>query len=74
MKMIFVVYGIRTNQGKRYAIADTIKTGENLKTHCDRHATEIMHLCESRKQADETARAWNDAYKANGTYAYGIVY
>lgn len=70
MKMIFVVYEVKNDQGERYAIADTIKTGENLKAHCDRYAADVMHLCGSRKQADETALAWNAVYKANGTYAY----
>lgn len=69
MKMIFVVFVIET-EGKRYAIADTIKTGENLKAHCDRYGAEVMHLCESRKQADETARNWNQAYHENNKCVY----
>lgn len=48
MKMIFVVFNI-TQDGKHYAIADTIKTGENLLTHCRRYNADVCHLCESRK-------------------------
>lgn len=66
MKMIFVVFSI-TQDGKRYAVADTIRTGENLKSYIARYNCDICHLCESRKQAEEFARIWNESYKANGT-------
>ena len=66
MKMIFVVY-VAERDGKYAAIADTIKTGENLTVHCTRYNASVCHLCESRKEADRLALAWNRAYKANGT-------
>ena len=66
MKMIFVVFSIEQN-GKRYAIADTIRTGENLKSFIDRYNCDVCHLCESRKEAETIAYTWNEAYKANGT-------
>ena len=69
MKMIFVVFSI-TQNGKHHAIADTIRTGENLLTHCTRYNADICHLCESRREADKIAIAWNEAYKANGTNLY----
>ena len=69
MKMIFVVFDIEQN-GKRHAIADTIRTGENLKSYISRYNCDVCHLCESRKEAETTARAWNEAYKANGTNLY----
>ena len=62
MKMIFVVF--RTEQsGKFYAVADTIRTGENLLAHCRRYNSNICHLCESRKQAETIAAAWNESYQ-----------
>lgn len=64
MKMIFVVFSTVQN-GKRYAIADTIRTGENLLTHCCRYNADICHLCENRREADKIAAAWNEIYKAN---------
>lgn len=69
MKMIFCVFSVNQN-GKFYAVADTIRTGENLITHCRRYNSDICHLCESRKQAEEIAAAWNKAYKENGTNLY----
>ena len=69
MKMIFIVFDIEQN-GKRYAIADTIRTGENLKSFIDRYKCDVCHLCESRKEAETLARVWNESYKANGTNLY----
>lgn len=69
MKMIFVVFSIEQN-GKRYAIADTIRTGENLKSFIDRYKCDVCHLCESRREAEALARVWNESYKANGTNLY----
>ena len=71
MKMIFVVFSIEQD-GKYYAIADTIRTGENLKSHLDRYNCNICHLCESRKQAEQIANEWNNAYKRNDTSIYTI--
>ena len=67
--MIFVVFSVKQD-GKRHAIADTIRTGENLLTFCVRYNADICHLCESRREADKLAIAWNRAYKENGTNLY----
>lgn len=66
MKKIFVVI-VQEQNGKFFAYADTIKTGENLIPFITRHKTKICHLCESRKEADTLAYEWNNDYKANGT-------
>ena len=66
MKMIFVVFSIEQD-GKYYAVADTIRTGNNLLAYCARVNSSICHLCESRTQAEQIALAWNNSYKANGT-------
>lgn len=66
MKMIFVVV-TQTINGKNYAFADTIKTVENLSAYIARYGSNICHLCESRKQAEEIAYEWNESYKKNGT-------
>ena len=66
MKKIFVVFSMEQG-GKYYAFADTIRTGENILSHCKRYPTNICHLCESRKQAEGIAAAWNNSYKENGT-------
>ncbi len=70
MKRIYIVIQKEEN-GKYYAFADTIKTGENLKPFIERHKNaNIFHLCESRKKAEETATRWNATYKANKTYLF----
>lgn len=66
MKMIFVVFQQEMN-GKYFVVADTIRTGENLTAYIRRYNSNICHLCESRKQAEEIAAAWNETYKINGT-------
>ena len=66
MKMIFVVFQQEQN-GKYFAVADTIRTGQNLTAYIRRYNSKVCHLCESRKQAEEIAAAWNESYRANGT-------
>lgn len=65
MKMIFVVFTINEN-GKSYSFADTIKAGENILAYCQRYNSDVCHLCESRKQAEQIAHEWNERYKENG--------
>lgn len=67
--MIFVVFSI-TQDKKHFAFADTIRTGENLKSHISRYNCEVCHLCKSRKEAETLASVWNESYKANGTNLY----
>lgn len=66
MKMIFCVF-VQTVNGKHFAVADTIRTGQNLAAYIQRYKSDIYHLCESRKQAEELAAFWNESYRANGT-------
>lgn len=54
MKMIFVVF-----ENENGAIADTIKTGEDLLNINNRFNAKICHLCESRSEADKLARLLN---------------
>lgn len=69
MKMIFVAAQMEIN-GKFYAIADTIRTGQNLAAILQRYNTGVVHLCESRKQAKKIALAWNDDFARNGTSVF----
>lgn len=66
MKMIFVVFSIEQG-GKLYAVADAIRTGQNLTAYLQRYNSSVCHLCESRKEAEEIAMDWNESYKRNGT-------
>ena len=69
MKKIFVVFVI-TENGKHHAIANTIKTGENIISFIKRYKSDICHLCETALQAEQIALAWNKQYKENGTNLY----
>lgn len=70
MKKIYLTISI-TENGKKYAFAETIKTGENLLPHVRRHKNaDIMHLCESRREAEERAIQWNAIYKANNEFLF----
>lgn len=55
----------------RYAHAETIKAGENLKVFIDRYPlADVIHICENATQAYSLAEVWNQVYKNNGTYMY----
>jgi hypothetical protein len=70
MKKIYIAISI-TENGKHYAFAETIRTGENLLTHTKRHKNaDVFHLCETRKEAEETATRWNAVYKANNQFLF----
>lgn len=69
MKKIFVVFQMEEN-GKQWAIADTIREGENLCCHIKRHGVKICHLCETATQAHYLANEWNQCFVRNGTYLY----
>jgi septation ring formation regulator EzrA len=69
MKKISVVFVITENE-KHHAIANTIRTGENLIPFINRYKSNICHLCENASQAEKIALAWNKQYKENGTNLY----
>lgn len=69
MKRIFVVYNI-TKNGKHFAFADAIRTGENLLYHAKKNGADVMHLCKTRIEAERIAKKWNESYKQNKTYLY----
>lgn len=70
MKKIHIVL-VFTENGKHYAEAITIRTGENLKAYFDRYPQmSIAHLCETATESYATAAKWNEEYKANGSYRF----
>lgn len=69
MKKVFVVLCIEQD-GKLYAMADTICVGENILAYCRRFNLRACHLCESRRKAENLALSWNESYKRNGTNLY----
>jgi superfamily I DNA/RNA helicase len=74
MKKIYIAIQVEENQ-KYYAFADAIRTGENLKPFIKRYPNAvILHLCESRKQAEEIAAQWNEIAKNNKQYLFDEVF
>lgn len=70
MKKIYLVFS-ETENGKHYAHAETIKTGENLKNYIERYSSaDIVHICENATQAAYLAEEWNQCYRENNTYMY----
>jgi hypothetical protein len=69
MKKIYVVISVIEN-GKRYAFADTLRTGENLLTNIGRYKTDTCHLCNTRREAEQLAISWNKIYLEEGTHLY----
>lgn len=60
MKKIYLVF-LETKDGKSYAHAETIRTGENLKNYIDRYpSANIIHIYETATQAAYLAEEWND--------------
>ena len=71
MKRFWFVLTSKTPDGKLYAAACPFTTSENLSWQFDpAFGTVTANICETKKQAEETARKWNEAYKRNGTYAF----
>ena len=70
MKKIHLVFS-EMKDGKHFAHAEIIKTGENLKNYVGRYPNaNIIHICESATQAAYLAEEWNQSYKDNNTYMY----
>ncbi len=69
MKHIYVVIN-HTENDKNFATADTIRVGTNLMALYECRNVNIVHLCETRMQAERIALEWNKSYKANGTYMF----
>lgn len=72
MKNIFFA-AITEENGKFYSFVVPVRTGENIKPILERYKNiPVLHLCESRKQADDLVTDWNEGYKANGKYIFDL--
>ena len=64
----------RCVDGKHYAHAFRIRGTINLASFVrDFPDLLSMNPCDTKKRAMEIAQAWNEQYKANGTYMFGDV-
>lgn len=78
MKYVYVVVTV-VNKGKLYAFDDKLNNYSNLLGQIEKimglsdnpsDYRNNITIMDSKKQAMETAKAWNEAYKKNGTFGY----
>jgi hypothetical protein len=69
MKKAHIVF-VMEHEGKYHAIADSIRSGENLIPFINRYHAITAHLCETATEAHQTAEAWNRQFVNNGTSIY----
>lgn len=69
-KKTFYVFTICEN-GKFYSYADAIHNNNDLiSMFCRIKNLHTANACDSRHQADEIAKDWNEQYRKNGTYMF----
>lgn len=57
--------------GKYYSFVEKWHNGSNLVCLFERYpSAHTMNICDSKKQADETAEHWNENWKNKGIYLY----
>jgi hypothetical protein len=72
-KNVFMVVSVSEN-GKNYAYALRFGANNNLVSVLSRIANLVSaNVCDTWTAAKEIANAWNEAYKANGTYLFGAI-
>lgn len=70
---IFEPNGNREYNPGYYSCVVPCKTGENLKFALDCiGGLQVAHLCNTKREAEDLVTAWNDSYKANGTYLFDL--
>ena len=72
-KNVFMVVSVSEN-GKNYAYALRFGACNNLVSVLSHIANLVSaNVCDTWAAAKEIANAWNEAYKANGTYLFGAI-
>lgn len=70
MKNIYIAAQVK-KENKFYAYIIPVRIGSNLEDQLQFHPdTPIKHLCETRKQAAELVKDWNETFKRNHTYLF----
>lgn len=70
MKNVYFAAAIEQN-GRCAAMTIRAGVDENLMcTFSSIRGLEAVNVCESKKQAEQIVKLWNDCYRANGTYLY----
>lgn len=72
-KNVFMVVSVSEN-GKNYAYALRFGANNNLVPMLSRIANLMSaNVCDTWTAAKEIANAWNESYKANGTYLFDAI-
>lgn len=58
--------------GKRCAFAIAVSPSDNLLHALDIAGISAANICQSKREAQEIAQAWNDSYRANGSYLWEV--
>ena len=69
MKHFYIAIQIRENE-KYYSYCTKISTADNLLAKLEIKGIVTANIFETKKRAGEVVKAWNEAYKANGTYLF----
>lgn len=71
-KNLFIVVSVSEN-GKMYAWAFKVAACQNLVDVLASIKNLVTaNVCDTMKAAKETASAWNEAYKRNGSYLFDV--
>ena len=61
--------------GGNYSYMVKFTSSDNLKSVLDRiGGLKAANMCATKKEAKELVKAWNEAYKQNGTYAFSSTF
>lgn len=55
--------------GKHFAMVETVPAYLNLRHAFPNKNISVIHYCDTKKEAFETAETWNNAYRENCTYS-----
>ena len=69
MKNTYISVSVQEG-GKYYAYTLPVSGSDNLLAKLNIKGITHANICQTKKEAAQTAEQWNDSYKANGTYLF----
>lgn len=66
-KYTWYVFTVKDDEGKLYSWAERIPHCYDLLHYATREGIYTMNACDSKRQAEEIAKDWNETYIKNGT-------
>ena len=70
MKYYYFVVGVEEKTGLKWARVEKLTENHNIKCLFDYENIKSLNICNTKKQAETTADAWNAAYKEKGIRAF----